>query len=324
MIPNQWYAVLESSELPRNKPIGVTRLAEKLVFFRDSKGEPVCLKDHCCHRGAALSKGKVIGAHIQCPSHGLEYDGTGRCVKIPANGENTPVPERYHVTGYPVRDLHGFIWIWYGEPRDEYPNINFVEDIKGFSYSTVRDHWATHYSRAIENQLDVVHLHFVHHNTIGRGNRTLVHGPLVREEPNKIMVWVWNEVDTGQKPVKPEEFPEPTGPALLHFYFPNTWQNRLGDDTRVVVAFAPIDQENTMMYVRLYLKTTPIPVLREIINWLSKRGNSVILGQDRRVVITQTPKASAFRMDEKLIQGDRPIVAYRRKRQELMDSNRTA
>ena len=32
-------------------------------------------------------------------------------------------------------------------------------------------HGTTHYSRAIENQLDTVHVPFIHHNTIGRGGR---------------------------------------------------------------------------------------------------------------------------------------------------------
>jgi len=34
MIRNQWYVVLESAEVGTH-PIGVTRLGEKLVFWRD-------------------------------------------------------------------------------------------------------------------------------------------------------------------------------------------------------------------------------------------------------------------------------------------------
>jgi phenylpropionate dioxygenase-like ring-hydroxylating dioxygenase large terminal subunit len=130
-------------------------------------------------------------------------------------------------------------------------------------------------------------------------------------------VWLNNEVDVGQTPLKPEEMPEPEGPPLLHFYFPNVWQNRLSESTRVVVAFAPIDDENTMMYVRLYQKTVKIPILREIFNYFSRFGNMFILNQDRRVVITQEPKASELVMGEKLIQGDLPIILYRRRRDEL-------
>ena len=61
-----------------------------------------------------------------------------------------------------------------GEPRPEaaYPPLPWFGNIGNkMVYSTIRRQWANHYARAIENQLDVVHLPFVHHNTIGRGNR---------------------------------------------------------------------------------------------------------------------------------------------------------
>ena len=318
MIPNQWYAVLDSKELPRGKLVGATRFGEKLVFYRDKSGNPVCLFDRCCHRGASLSYGKLKGDHIQCPFHGLEYDSSGKCVHIPANGKNEPVPERYKVNYYPTREKHGFIWAWYGSSLEKYPEINFPEGLEGFTYSTLIDHWNAHYSRAIENQLDVVHLPFVHYNTIGRGNRTLVNGPHTKVEDNRIYVWVNNIVDDGQKPLKPEELVA-KWPPLLHFHFPNTWMNRISDSTRIVAAFVPVDDENTLMYVRLYQNSVKIPIIRELFNWLSRYGNRVILHQDRRVVQTQLPKASSLKMSEVLIQGDRPIVEYRKRRKELQE-----
>ena len=320
MIPDQWYAVLESKEVPKGKPIGVTRLSEKLVFYRDTNGEPVCLFDKCCHRGAALSYGEVLNDNIQCPFHGLEYDNTGKCISIPANGKKQPVPKRYKVNFYPTKEKHGFIWIWYGEPQEDYPPINFPDNLEKYSYSTITSHWNTHYSRAIENQLDVVHLPFVHYNTIGRGNKTLVNGPFVESKDNRLYVWVRNEVDEGQVPLKPAEV-EGDWPPMLHFYFPNTWMNRISNSTRVVAAFVPIDGENTMMYVRLYQNVVQFPIFREVFNWFSRYGNRVILNQDRRVVQTQLPKASELRMNEVLLQGDRPIIEYRKKRELLKKLN---
>ena len=60
MIRNQWYVVLESQEV-KAKPVGVTRMGEKLVFWRDGQGRVHCLFDKCCHRGAALSAGRCEG-----------------------------------------------------------------------------------------------------------------------------------------------------------------------------------------------------------------------------------------------------------------------
>ena len=40
--------------------IGVTRMGEKLVFWRDDRGRLSCLRDRCVHRGVQLCKGRVV------------------------------------------------------------------------------------------------------------------------------------------------------------------------------------------------------------------------------------------------------------------------
>lgn len=324
MIPNQWYAVLESGEVPRGRPVGVTRFGERLAFWRTAAGDPVCLRDTCPHRGAALSLGKLQQNTIECPFHGFTYDPSGRCTLIPANGRTAGVPKAFRAAGYPAREAHGFIWVWWGEAARATPEIPWFESIDDtFSYGTIRDRWSVHYSRAIENQLDVVHLPFVHATTIGRGHRTLVHGPLVRweDQPDlprgRMNLWVHNEVDHGQAAMRPEDLNLAARRPSLQFQFPNTWHNWISDEVRVMAAFVPVDETNTLMYVRFYQRVVRFPGLRELFNLLSLPANRVILNQDKRVVLTQVPKRSDLRMGEKLIQGDGPIIAYRRRRSEL-------
>jgi phenylpropionate dioxygenase-like ring-hydroxylating dioxygenase large terminal subunit len=324
MIPNQWYAILESKEVPRGRPVGVTRFGERLVFWRTASGDPVCLRDVCPHRGAALSQGQLDHDTIACPFHGFTFDPTGRCTRIPANGRAAPVPKAFQAAGYPAREAHGFIWVWWGEAARATPEIPWFESIDGtFSYGTIRDHWTVHYSRAIENQLDAVHLPFVHATTIGRGNRTIIHGPLVRWEDQpglprgRMNIWVHNEVDQGQAAMRAEDFPSALGRPSLQFQFPNIWHNWIAEDVRVMAAFVPVDETNTQMYVRFYQRVLRLPGLREVFNLLSLPANRVILNQDKRVVLMQIPKRSDLRMGEKLIQGDGPIIAYRRRRSEL-------
>jgi len=103
MIPNQWYAILESNEIKKGKIIGVTRMGEKLVVWRNGKRELSVMSDKCPHRGVALSVGKLIGSCIQCPFHGFEYDSSGNCTLVPANGSNAEPPKALHVHTYPVR-----------------------------------------------------------------------------------------------------------------------------------------------------------------------------------------------------------------------------
>ena len=324
MIPNQWYAILESNEVKRGKPLGVTRLGEPLVAWRDARGQVTVMRDRCPHRGVALSVGDIRGNCIECPFHGFQFDTTGRGTLIPANGRQTPVPKAFQVVTYPTREAHDLIYVWYGEPRADYPPLPWFEMIDdSYSYATIRDHWTTHYSRAIENQLDVVHLPFIHRTTIGRGHRTLVHGPISKLETlpgggERLNVWLRNEVDTGQQPLKPEDLPPPDRHPLLQFYFPNVWHNWLGDDLHIFIAFVPIDAANTLMYIRQYQRIVTTPVLREVFNIAGQIGNLIIERQDKRVVITQEPKRSQLRLGEKLIQGDGPIIEYRRRREELI------
>jgi phenylpropionate dioxygenase-like ring-hydroxylating dioxygenase large terminal subunit len=321
MIPNQWYVVLSSSQV-RKRPVGVTRMGEKLVFWRDAEGRAACMRDLCAHRGVQLSKGKVLAdGHLQCPFHGFQYDGSGRVTLIPANGRAAAVPERFRGHAYPVHEAHGYIWIWWGEgPPDPQGPRFFDELADGFSYGQVIDPWRTHYTRAIENQLDVVHLPFVHANSIGRGNRTLVDGPVVVwEDDQKLRFYVYNRVDDGSRPRRPEDIsPDPARDFHLEFIFPNLWQNCIGDDVRVTAAFVPVDDEHTLLYLRFYQRFVRVPLIRDLICGLAMPSNVYIAHQDRRVVETQQPKRVALRMGEQLIQGDRPIAAFRQRRAELL------
>jgi len=322
MIPNQWYAILDSKEVRSGRPIGVTRMGEKLVAWRDSKGQVTVMRDLCPHRGVALSVGELKGDCIMCPFHGFEFDSSGRCTVIPANGRSAPVPKAFQVHTYPTHEAHGFIFIWWGQPQGEVPPPRFFDDIDDtFSYSSARDPWRAHYSRVIENQLDVPHVPFIHHNSIGRGGRTVVDGPWVEwQDPDRFFVFTLNRQDDGTPASRPEAKPRPDKPFHLDFIFPNLWQNCISPDVRAVIAFVPVDDENTMMYLRFYQKVVRTLVLREVFNWLALPFNVYVAHQDRRVVQTQLPKRSDLRMGEKLIPGDGPIILYRRRRQVLIDA----
>jgi phenylpropionate dioxygenase-like ring-hydroxylating dioxygenase large terminal subunit len=321
MIRNLWYAVLESREL-KNKALGLTRLGERLVFWRDAKGQAVCLYDRCAHRGAALASGKIVDGHIQCPFHGLEYDSSGRCVKIPANGKNAPVPPHFKLTRYPTYEAYGIIWIWWGlnAPADLAPPP-FFDDLASLkSWKTVVDPWDNHYTKVLENQLDVVHLPFVHHNTIGRGNKTLVEGPgLEWKNDTMFFHYVYNKVDDGSTPRTPDQVPvpDPTRDYKLECILPNMWQNRIGEKVRILGLFVPVDETHTLLYLRFYQSFMRIPLLRGLVYWLACRFNLIVAHQDRRVVNTQIPKGDGIGTGEALIQGDFPIMEFRKRRLEM-------
>lgn len=73
-----------------------------------------------------------------------------------------------------------------------------------------------------------------------------------------------------------------------------------------------------MIYNQWYeKKTRKVPILKGIVNYFMKLSTIFILRQDKRVVETQLPKKSEMKMDERLIMGDKPIIEYRKHREEL-------
>ena len=314
---SQWFIVLESSEV-RKTPVGVTRLGEKLVFWRNQAGELSCFRDPCIHRGAALSLGECIDDHIRCPFHGLEFDSSGKCVVIPANSRSRPVPDNFTAFRYPTHEDHGFIWIFHGNGDPGGSRPEFFSGLDHHSNITRIDPWKAHYSRAIENQLDVAHLPFVHRRTIGRGGRTVADGPrLTWIHADRFRVDVYNRHDDGNPARFPDQTPvKPVDTQHLDFIFPNLWQNYLTDKLRIVAAFVPVDDENTLLYLRLYQKIITLPPLSTIFNLLFMPFNIRILHEDRRVVQTQVPKEGKLDGVEQLFPADMPIVQYRRRQSE--------
>jgi phenylpropionate dioxygenase-like ring-hydroxylating dioxygenase large terminal subunit len=319
MIPNQWYAIAESSEIKPGGMKGLRRMGQDLVLWRNAGGKLSCMLDLCPHRGAALSGGQIQGDCIECPFHGFQFDVTGQGQFIPANGKNTPVPKVFRAQTFVVQEAHGFVWFWNGEPRDDYPPVPWFEELdESFEYGSIAVRWESHYTRSIENQLDVSHLPFVHKNSIGRGNRTLVNGPYVTLENNTIQVWVDNRIDDGTPPTKPTKMPEPKRPALLTFKFPNVWQNRLADGFRIMAAFAPIDDDATMVYVRSYQRVKHKNALTKFVANVATSFNKFVLREDQKVVETQRPKIAGLDIGERFIPGDRPIALFLIHRRDLI------
>lgn len=329
MIPNQWYVVLDAKEVGK-KPLGVKRFGERMVFWRDSRGEVVCQRDKCCHRGAQLSLGQVLGDCIECPFHGWQFDQEGACTLVPSNGKNAKIPKKFRVKSYPVREEYGWIWVYYGEVEEgqELPPIEYFASLQdpAFGTATFQDEWPVHYTRSIENQLDVTHLAFTHKNTIGDPTRPVIDGPLFKWMDDKtIRFYPISAKDEGQvarqaKEITTEELKKQ---GFLEFRFPNTWMLHITDKFMNAAAFVPVDETTSITYVRLYQKFIRVPVLKSIVTSLMGWFNKRVLAEDRPMVLSQDPIRSELEMDELLVPGDRPIVEYRRRRDELLRAAQT-
>jgi len=318
MIPDMWYAVLDSNEVKGSKPRGFRRLGDDLVFWRDNNQEVVAMRDRCPHRSAKLSLGKVVGGDIQCPFHGFRYARDGAVTLIPANGKNGPAPTIFRCETLVAREAHGLIWVWNGESREEYPPLPWFDNLNGFTYSTFQAYWDCDHTRAIEGMLDVSHLPFVHSKTIGRGNQTLVNGPYTTLENDRIRVWISNQPDEGLPAVKPTELPAPDIQPSLYFNFPNVWQIRLSEKLRIVNLIAPVDDEHVVIYSRTYQNITRIGLLGRALTGVSNLFNRYTLSEDYVVSSSQRPKKSDLNIGEHFIPADRPIALYLQHRRNLI------
>lgn len=178
-----WHPIALTDEISA-KPRPFQVLGENLVVFRTKHGVSA-FDDMCIHRGCALSIGRVVDDKIQCAYHGWEYDHSGKCVRIPALAADHPIPSKAKVASYPAQDMGGVVWVALEEPRDPLPP--FPEECQ-YGQDGTRSILVNTYDlpvdagRAVENFLDVAHFAFVHDQSIGEADVTLV--PLHDVETN--------------------------------------------------------------------------------------------------------------------------------------------
>ncbi len=301
LLNNYWYIVLESRELKVNKPIKVKRFAQNIALWRNPKGKIFALDDRCPHRGASLSQGFIKDDCLSCPFHGIRFDGSGTCQEVPYFDE-VSVKLKLRVKSFKVTEKYGFVWLWNGDQEPQVEPSIFGELDRGYAYHTTRKEWNTHYSRAIENQLDYYHLPFVHSKTIGRG-----FSPASGEDVSKRL-----KVDFEGEQIKANMKNESNNKnTSFKFLFPNSWLLNLSPFLFLYVAFVPIDEENTRLYLRTYLKGKSLRSVKRFILKASPVFNKRILEEDESVVLSQTPKEIHPDMKEHLLVLDKPIAFFR-------------
>ncbi len=86
MFRRSWQPALLAEELPENEcpPVRVKLLGERLLAWRDTKGNYALTDEFCAHRGVALWFGRNEHNGLRCPYHGWKYDHTGQCIEVPS------------------------------------------------------------------------------------------------------------------------------------------------------------------------------------------------------------------------------------------------
>jgi len=159
---NLWYPVAPSWMVAR-APVGLTRLGDRIVVWRDDEGEVHAIEDRCPHRGARLSMGWNLGQRIACWYHGVEVDPEGHMAAVPAIGRCEP-EKRARNKAYPVIERAGAIFLWFGALDVEPATLDLPEEVNGGEWEAIlcTAHWNCNYRYAAENVMDPMHGAYLH------------------------------------------------------------------------------------------------------------------------------------------------------------------
>jgi len=163
---NHWYVAALSNEVGR-QPLGRLLLGDPVVMFRTGNGEAIAFEDRCSHRGYPLHKGQLIGDMLQCGYHGLLFDCSGSCLKVPGQAQ---VPPGARIRTYPLIERWGWVWIWMSDAAcaNDTPVTDFHWlDDPGWVAKSELLYIKCDYRLILDNLLDLSHLTFVHPGTIG-------------------------------------------------------------------------------------------------------------------------------------------------------------
>ncbi len=178
---NHWYIAALAGEVTR-APLARIICGEPVVLFRTNAGAPAALGNICSHRRAPLDKGRLEGDVIQCPYHGLRFDASGRCVRIP--GQET-IPSEAHIAAFPAVERWNLVWVWMGaagaaDPA-AIPARPWRADSAWNAESTHYYHVKASHLLMTDNLLDLGHVAYIHADTIGFDASVLEKDPLVTE-----------------------------------------------------------------------------------------------------------------------------------------------
>ncbi|HEX4765166.1 MAG TPA: aromatic ring-hydroxylating dioxygenase subunit alpha [Lichenihabitans sp.] len=189
-LKNAWYVAAWDHEIGRDLT-PKTILGENVVLYRKQDGAAAALEDACPHRKLPLSMGRIKGDEVECGYHGLTFDCSGTCTRVPGAER---VPHVARVRSYPVQERYGLLWIWMGEAKLADPvGIFQVEHWGDPAWGINRGESMTldcNYLYMTDNLLDPSHVAWVHQASFA--SSACEETPLeTTVGQNGVTVWRW-------------------------------------------------------------------------------------------------------------------------------------
>src|SRR5262249_13361816 len=150
-------------------------LGEAIGIGRDLAGLPFALRDLCPHRGMPLSAGRFDGYEVECCYHGWRFNTGGHCTAIPALVPGRAfTPDRIRVRSYPVREVQGNLWVFFGDDPAGAPEIPSLDGFEASAPDLVESvSFAASIDHAVVGLMDPAHGPFVHRAWWWRSGRSI-------------------------------------------------------------------------------------------------------------------------------------------------------
>lgn len=281
-VNDAWWVIDDAAEV-RSRPRGLTRFGERLVLFRDASGVLCALPARCPHRGADLSRGRVVEGTIECPYHGFRFTAEGRCVETPCEGSARAIPTRLGARPLLVREAFGLVWLWRGDPSraTEIPWFDALPRDTARSASAEMT-WRATLARTLEAMMDIHHLPIAH-RSVGAG----VTG--ARLDPYEARVEDGVIRTSG---VLRRDAAHEGSRIAIDVRFPSQVHLVLSPSTPAFVACAPIDETRTWILTRYWVE---VPVLGAMLAWLALRFElGLVQPDDRRLAEDAEPSTPSL------------------------------
>lgn len=171
LVRNAWYVAGLSKEFPAQQLQGQVIAEKPMVLWRIGDGAIVAFDERCCHKRMPLSAGRFIeGGLLECAYHGLCYDASGRCVRIPSHPDGR-IPPQARLRAYPVFEQDGLVWVWPGDPAMSAsafpPRLPEITHPSWATADTGPMAVPANSLLLIENLLDITHFYPLHDGNIG-------------------------------------------------------------------------------------------------------------------------------------------------------------
>ena len=316
VLVNDWHVVAHLANLQPGELYTARLMEEDLLIWLDNDRVEVWW-DHCPHRGARLSHGKVKNRRVICPYHGLEFAAGGQCVRVPSRPQDKPPPKaRARTCKVCVR--YGLVWVSLGTPAHDV--FEFPEIILGNHrlYYGGCFPCETSAPRLIENFLDLSHFPFVHPGILGEEPHTSVADYCAQITPeglvvNGCRVWQPNPMNTGPLGTEGIEVdyayhvPRPLTARLT-----KTLGKCRDDGTpsleAIVLTASPVEPEKSIGWVLIASNYEDNFTQDQVL-----QSSKALMAQDLRVIETQRPKRLPLETDAEVhFRADRTSIQYRK------------